>query len=60
MRKEDRSSIADKNDFERSDRLYQTNDGWFFTIRQGASFGPYQTRQHAEQNLQSFVELVAK
>ena len=54
MRKEDKSFRS----FERSNRFYETDSGWFFTIRQGAVFGPYESRNTAEKGLMSFVSLL--
>lgn len=44
--------------YDRSDRLFQTESGWFFAIRQGAAFGPYETQQNAKKGLASFVEII--
>ncbi|TQV75160.1 hypothetical protein FLL45_09485 [Aliikangiella marina] len=44
--------------YDRSDRLYQTESGWFFSVRQGAAFGPYESQQNAKKNLASFVEII--
>jgi len=62
MRKEDRNRFTHEpfnaEAYNRSDRIIQREDGWYFTIRQGAAFGPYETRQHAEKHLDSFVSLL--
>ena len=57
MRKEDKNNLV-SNDFNRTDRIFQDENGWYFTIRQGAAFGPYETKQHAEKHLTSFVSLI--
>jgi hypothetical protein len=44
--------------YERNERVYQAAGGWFFLVRQGAAFGPYQSKQNAEKSLQSFVALL--
>ncbi len=54
MRKEDSSAET----YERSERFYHSERGWYFTVRQGAAFGPYESRQNAEKNLHSFVSLL--
>lgn len=50
MRKEDKI----RKQYERSDRLFQTQSGWFFNIRQGAAFGPYDSKQNAVKGLDGF------
>lgn len=57
MRKEDKSQTI-TDGYDRTDRIFQNQDGWFFTVRQGAAFGPYESRQHAEKHLDSFVSLL--
>ncbi|MGX5173220.1 DUF6316 family protein [Aliikangiella sp. IMCC44653] len=54
MRKED----TQPNHYLRKERIYQRASGWYFLVRQGASFGPYQSKQNAEKSLQSFVALL--
>ena len=54
MRKED--SVF-KN-YPRHDRLYKTDSGWYFIVRQGASFGPYESKQSAQKNLAGFVSIL--
>jgi hypothetical protein len=54
MRKED--SIY--KTYERHERIYKTDSGWFFTVRQGAAFGPYESKQSAQKHLAGFVSIL--
>jgi len=54
MRKEDQNFKI----YPRTDRLYQTESGWFFSVRQGAAFGPYESRQNAQKNLNGFIDIL--
>lgn len=56
MRIEDKVRKEDKirRVYPRSDRLFQTQSGWFFNIRQGAAFGPYDSKQNAVKGLDGF------
>ncbi len=55
MRKDDKQP---PENIERKNRVYQGESGWYFTIRQGAAFGPYQTKEEALKGLSSFTELL--
>lgn len=39
-------------------RVFEQDDGWFFSTREGAAMGPYDTRAEAEQGLSDFIEFV--
>lgn len=54
MRKDDKQV----EDFKRTERLYLTESGWYFTVRQGASFGPYKTKEGAQKGLDGFTRLL--
>lgn len=54
MRKDDKQ----QQNFKRSQRVHMTGSGWYFTVRQGASFGPYETKENAEKGLQGFTRLL--
>ncbi len=54
MRKEDKL----EKKFARSNRLYQKSAGWFFTVRQGAEFGPYDSQCNAEKSLRNFISFL--
>lgn len=54
MRKDDKQ----QKNFKRSERIYYKESGWYFTIRDGASFGPYETKENAEKSLRSFTRLL--
>lgn len=56
MRKEDKGNRS----FKRSERFYEKETGWYFFIRQGASFGPYESKQHAQKHLNSFITLLVR
>ena len=51
MRDDDR----EKKTFFRSDRFFSEGDKWFFTTREGAIKGPYDSRADAEQELMLFL-----
>lgn len=55
MRKDD---VQPLENIERKDRIYLGESGWYFTIRQGAAFGPYPTKEEALKGLSSFTELL--
>jgi hypothetical protein len=56
MRKDDKNN----ENFERTERVYEGEAGWYFTIRQGAAFGPYHTKEEAMKGLESFTDLLKK
>ena len=41
--------------FFRSDRFFSEGDKWFFTTREGAIKGPFDTRSDAEQELMLYL-----
>ncbi|WP_367023425.1 DUF6316 family protein [Aliikangiella maris] len=54
MRKDDLST----KEYKRTDRIYQKDSNWYFSIRQGAVFGPYESRKNAQKSLESFVSIL--
>jgi len=40
----------------RGDRFFNLHNYWFFATREGAAVGPYDTKEHAIQGAQSFIE----
>lgn len=42
----------------RSDRFYLLENDWFFTTREGASVGPFDTRDSAETGLKDFLDFL--
>lgn len=40
----------------RSNRFYKLQDKWYFTTREGIDFGPFLTREEAQQELAGFIE----
>lgn len=54
MRKEDRQFKS----YERSERFFQTESGWFFLIRQGAKFGPYESKKNAQKSFGDFFDIL--
>ncbi|WP_168204017.1 DUF6316 family protein [Aliikangiella coralliicola] len=54
MRRDDKKQYQ----FNRSERFYVTDSGWYFTIRQGAAFGPYESRNMAVKGLNAFIDLL--
>ncbi|WP_444997594.1 DUF6316 family protein [Aliikangiella sp. IMCC44359] len=54
MRKDDFSN----KEYNRTERVYQEGAGWFFYIRQGAVFGPYESKQNAQKGVESFVTIL--
>lgn len=54
MRKDDKF----QHSYQRSERIFQKMSSWYFTVRQGAVFGPYETKQNAEKSLKSFISIL--
>lgn len=43
----------------RTDRFFAVNTGWFFTTREGADIGPFDTKEEAKKNLSAFIEFIS-
>lgn len=43
----------------RTDRFFAINANWFFTTREGADIGPFETKEEAKQNLSTFIEFIS-
>jgi hypothetical protein len=43
----------------RSDRFFAVNTSWFFTTREGADVGPFNTKEEAKHNLSTFIEFIS-
>lgn len=41
--------------FFRSDRFFSGNGQWFFETREGMNYGPFATREEAEEELEKFL-----
>ncbi|HSG89826.1 MAG TPA: DUF6316 family protein [Pseudomonadales bacterium] len=39
-------------------RVYEEQDGWYFTTREGKAMGPYPSEEEAKQGLQDFIEFI--
>jgi len=42
----------------RSDRFFAVNSSWYFATREGASVGPFETKEKALGGLDDFIEFV--
>lgn len=42
----------------RPSRVYQEQDGWYFTTREGKPMGPFDTEVEAKQGLKDFIEFI--
>lgn len=42
----------------RSNRYFRLGEGWYFSTREGATLGPYDTQQLAENAVSDYVEFV--
>lgn len=43
----------------RSDRFFNLNNYWFFATREGASVGPYDSKEQAIQGVADYIEFVS-
>ena len=43
----------------RTDRFFAVNSAWYFATREGASIGPFESKDDAAQGLQDFVDFIA-
>lgn len=44
----------------RTDRFFAVHSSWYFTTREGASIGPYQSKLDAQAGLLDFIEFIQK
>jgi hypothetical protein len=44
----------------RTDRFFAVYTAWYFTTREGASIGPFETKQEAQVGLLDFIEFIQK
>ena len=42
----------------RTDRFFAINANWFFTTREGADIGPFETKEEAREGLSTFIEFI--
>lgn len=42
----------------RSNRYFKLSDYWYFTTREGATLGPYDSKEQAEQAVKDYIEFV--
>lgn len=40
----------------RTNRFFRVSGGWYFTTREGADFGPFQSREEAEGKLSRYLD----
>jgi hypothetical protein len=43
----------------RTDRFFSVNSAWYFATREGASIGPFENKNDAEQGLRDFIDFIA-
>lgn len=43
---------------DRSQRLFQLQEYWYYTTREGIDIGPFDTRQEAEKGISNFIDFV--
>lgn len=39
----------------RANRFYRLKDNWYFSTREGVDFGPFTTKEEAEEELKDFI-----
>ena len=44
----------------RSSRVYQSDDAWYFSTREGINLGPYTTKHDAEREVALLVKMLAE
>ena len=42
----------------RTDRFFAVKNSWYFSTREGASIGPYEDKNQAEQGLHDFIDFI--
>lgn len=42
----------------REDRFFQLENNWYFTTREGVVMGPFDSREVAEQEVQTFIDFM--
>lgn len=43
----------------RTDRFFSVNSTWYFATREGASIGPFDSKDDAAQGLRDFIDFIA-
>ena len=59
MAKRGRLGDSGETCVKRSRRHFQKDDGWYFTTREGATIGPYETEVEVARALHDFVEFIS-
>lgn len=44
----------------RGDRYFKLHDYWFFGTREGATVGPYDTKEHALKGTREYIEFIER
>ena len=44
----------------RTDRFFAVYSAWYFTTREGAAIGPFESKQEAQSGLLDFIEFIQK
>lgn len=44
----------------RSDRFFSRNDYWYYTTREGADIGPFDTLEDAARGADEFIEFISE
>jgi len=44
----------------RSNRYFKLSDFWYFTTREGATLGPYDAKEQAEQAASDYIQFVSQ
>lgn len=42
----------------RTDRFFSVNSAWYFATREGASIGPFEDKNEAQQGLRDFLDFI--
>lgn len=42
----------------RTDRFFAVNTAWYFATREGASIGPFESKDDAQQGLVDFIDFI--
>jgi len=53
-----RKSDRRKGTYFRAERFYRANDKWYFLLRGGITFGPFDTRKEAETELEYYLGMM--
>lgn len=52
-----RNSNTKRQDCSRTNRMYNTGDGWYFKTREGATVGPFADELEASTQLEVYIRL---